>query len=236
MKKGLLLAAMMAVSGTALAEDGRSGSSHGLGARLGTDGIGLQYSYGLNRYVDLRAGYNFGSISYDNDDEDISYAGKLKFGALSALVDIKPFAGGFRVTAGAYSAPPEFTLEASGNDDYELGDSGETYSGNVSLAGGIDLGSAAPYLGIGWGGTTNGSGFGGSLDVGVLFTKSPKVNLRASGSNITDSNGNSFDIGDGSATDQEFQAALRQEISNLEEDAKDFKLWPVISLGVHYRF
>lgn len=248
MKKMLTAAILLSLSATAVAAESadtvqsasaeaREGSRHGLGVRLGTDGIGLSYTYGLHKYVDVRAAYTFGSLSYDavDEDEGVAYGGELKFGAVSALVDIKPFGGGFRVTTGVYSAPPELTVGASGYDEYEIGD-GETYTGNVSLDGGIDLGSTAPYLGLGWGGTSNGKGLGVSFDVGVLFTKSPKVSLRASGNDITDANGNSFDIGDGSVSDQEFQAALRTEIADLEEDAKEFKLWPVLNLGLHYRF
>lgn len=238
MKKIVLLAGLMCVSGAALAED--TGSTHGVGARVGTDGLGLSYTYGLNKYVDLRAGYSFGSYSYDDDDEGIKYKAKLKLGALSALVDIKPFAGGFRVTTGVYSASPEVTLNANGRDIYEVGN--EKYDGDLRLDGGFDLGSAAPYLGIGWGGTTNGSGFGVSFDLGVMFTGSAKIDLTASGF-ACDTSGpacdptnpadpNRIDV----SADANFQAELAKERADIEDDAKDLKVWPVLNLGLHYRF
>lgn len=248
MKKVLVTVSLLALSGASFAQSAqqdaatgvpiRQGSTHGFGARMGTDGIGLSYTYGLHKYVDLRAGYSFGSLGYDGgvgEEEGVDYAVNLEFGAITALVDIKPFGGRFRITTGMYSAPPELKFSASAEDGDEIGD-GQTYTGTVYLDGGIKLGSAAPYLGLGWGGTSSAKGLGMSFDLGVLFTKSPKVSLRASGTDITDSNGNTFDIGDGSASDQDFQNALRQEIADLEADAKDFKLWPVLNLGLHYRF
>jgi hypothetical protein len=237
-KKLILAAGLLCVSAAAMAED--VASTHGVGARIGTDGIGLSYTYGLNKYVDLRAGYSFGSYSYDDDDEGINYKAKLKLGALSGLVDIKPFAGGFRITTGVYSASPELTLNASGRDVYEVGDS--EYDGDLRLDGGFDLGSAAPYLGIGWGGTTNGSGFGVSFDLGVLFTGSAKIDLTASGfaCDVTDAGCDPTDATSPGridvSKDPTFQAELAKERADLEDDAKDFKLWPVLNLGLHYRF
>jgi len=214
----------------------------GVGVRLGTGGIGVDYSYGLNRYVDLRAGYSFGSYSRTQEEDDIDYDAELKINAFVAMVDIKPFAGGFRITTGLYSSSPELELNASGLDDYEVGD--KEYRGNLKIDGGLDLGSAAPYLGIGWGGTTNTTGFGVSFDMGVMFTSSPDVALDASG-RACDATANpacdpagaeGFEVDGADPRAQQFQADLNQEVTNLEDDAKDFKLWPVIGLGLHYRF
>jgi hypothetical protein len=190
----------------------------------------------------VRAGFNFGSYSRDSTEDDIEYEAKLKFSGGKLLLDIKPFAGGFRISTGLYTTPPELELEADGQDDYEIGD--REYRGDLSLDDDIDLGSSAPYLGIGWGGTTNTTGFCVSFDVGVMFADSPKVGLDVTGracdataNSACDPNGEEgFDVNGDNAAAQEFQAELDREIAELEDDAKDFDLWPVIQLALHYRF
>lgn len=226
------------------AETAGAGSPLGLGLRLGTTGIGIDLGYGLNRYVDLRAGYNFGSYSGEQEEDGIDYDGELKISAATFMVDLKPFAGGFRITAGLYTGSPELDLNAksrSTSEEFEIGD--RTYLGDgLALDGGIDLGSTAPYLGIGWGGTTNGRGLGVSFDLGVLFTKSPDVSLLASGRVCDATDGacdpvaDGFDVNADTPEANAFQAQLTNEVANIEDDAKDFKLWPVVNLGLHYRF
>lgn len=215
-------------------------SSFGFGARLGpTTGVGLEATYGLNQWIDLRAAVNVGDIEFDYEEQETTYRGELSYSSVSGFVDIKPFGGGFRLTAGMYSKPLELDLAASGEDEYDLGD--RSYFGDLDLDGKVDLGSAAPYLGIGWGGTTNGSGLGMSFDLGVQFGDSPEVSLTANGTvcDLTsDPNCTStFNVND--PNDQRslaFQAELDREIAELEDDAKDFELIPVIQIGLHYRF
>ncbi|MFC4252376.1 MAG: hypothetical protein ACPHN2_06590 [Sinimarinibacterium flocculans] len=222
------------------ADDADTALYGGIGLRLGTGGLGIDYTYGINRYVDVRAGYYFGSIDTTAEEDDIEYDAELEFSALSAMVDIKPFKGGFRISAGIH-APPELALYADGMDEYEVGD--RRYTGDLVLDGKADLGSAAPYLGLGWGGTTNDRGLGVSFDIGVIFAKSPDVSLDVTGRACDstaapcDPDGASgFDVSGSDPRAQQFQADKEQEVRNLEEDAKDFDLWPVLMIGLHYRF
>ena len=246
-KYGCAAALMLLCTQGAWAEEAAVESPHGaqvggLGLRLGTAGIGIDYTYGINRYFDVRAGYHFGSYSDSIEEDGIDYDGKIKISGASLMLDIKPFAGGFRISTGVFTASPEFELKASGRDDYEVG--AATYTGDLRIDGSIDLGSTAPYLGLGWGGTSNGNGFGVSFDVGVMFTASPDVTLdvngRACDSTLLacDPNGaTGFDVNDpNDLRAQQFQADKDAEIANLEADAKDFELWPVLMFGLHYRF
>lgn len=246
--KRIAAAALLLASGSVYAEDEAPKSEDpapkygGLGLRFGTAGIGLDYTYGINRWLDVRAGYHFGAYSYEQEEDDIEYEAELKISALALMLDVKPFAGGFRISLGAFSSPPEFDLRSEGLDDYELGES--TYTGDLRIDGGIDLGSTAPYVGLGWGGTTNASGFGASFDIGVMFAKAPDVSLDITGRACDSTNGDcdpngaeGFDIDDpNDARAQQFQADKDEEIRNLEDDAKEFDLWPVLMFGLHYRF
>lgn len=211
--------------------------------RLGTGGIGVEYAREISRYVDLRGGGYFGSYSRTYTEDANEYDGTLQLGAASLMLDLKPFAGGFRISTGLRSVAPSIDLSAGG-DNYQAEYENFTYTVDGNVDGGIDLGGAAPYLGIGWGGTASGTGFGVSFDAGVLFTSSPHVSLAATGRacNSTlaacDPNGpESFDINDpNDPRAQEFQSELDQEVTNIEQSAKDFRYWPMLSLGLHYRF
>lgn len=215
-------------------------SSFGLGTRLGiTTGLGFEATYGVNRWVDLRGGFNIGYVEFDYEEQETTYLGELSYRSFSGFVDIKPFGGGFRLSAGVYSKPMELELAASGEDEYDLGD--RNYFGDLDLDGDVELGSAVPYLGIGWGGTTNGSGLGMSFDLGVQFGDSPDVSLIANGT-VCDLTSDpnctaTFDVNDpNDPRAQMFQSELNREIAELEDDAKDFELIPVIQIGLHYRF
>lgn len=219
-------------------DDPAVAGSFGIG--IGTDGLGVDYAYHLNRYVDLRAGYDFGSLDRKQKEDGIDYQAKLKFSAARLLVDLKPFGGGFRISTGFYTGSPELNLDADGTDDYDIGDS--TYRGDLKVDGDVDLGSAAPYLGIGWGGTAGTTGFGASFDLGVIFTSSPKVGLAAAGMACDATDGDcdpatdGFDVNGSSPEAMAFQSELQEERRKLEDDAKDFNLWPVIRFGLHYRY
>lgn len=231
----------------AWAKDGAAKyGSFGIG--VGTGGLGIDYAYPVHEYFDVRAGYDFGSVSFDYEDEDeeegtsISGDAKLKFSAAKLLLDYKPFKGGFRISAGLYTGLPEFDLEASGLDDYEVGEG--SYRGDLDVDGNVELGGTAPYLGIGWGGTAGTTGFGASFDIGVIFGSSPDVALDVSGT-ACDSSVNEdcdpdvdgFDVNDpDDPRAQQFQTDLNDEIAEIEDDGKDFDMWPVIRLGLHYRF
>lgn len=214
----------------------------GIGLNLGTTGLGVDYRVGLNPFVGLRGGYQFGSYSHDWDQDGNTYKGKLKTNAAKLLLDLMPFGGGFRLSGGLYTRVPELSLKARGLQQYDYNNT--TYNGDLKVDGQVDLGKAAPYLGLGWGGTSNGSGLGVSFDMGVLLGKSPDVTLTASGracdasvSSSCDPNGASgFEVSGSDPRAVIFQQNLKDEIAKIEDDAKNYRFWPVLNLALVYRF
>ncbi|MEQ1440632.1 hypothetical protein AAG565_14840 [Fontimonas sp. SYSU GA230001] len=236
----LIACGLMLAATSAIANEGRTQQ---VGLRLGSAGIGLEYGIGVARRVDLRAGYSFGSLSRTVDVDGIDYDARVRAGAAFGLFDLRPFDGGFRVTAGAYSKPPRvdfFTV--ANNDEYDIG--GTRYTANGRLDGDVRMGSVTPYAGIGWGGAATGAGFGWSFDAGVLFAGQPEVALTATGracnSTLAACNPDSpifgFDVNGSDARAAQFQSALEQERKNFEKDIENRRYWPVINLGLHYRF
>jgi hypothetical protein len=60
-----------------------------------------------------------------------------------------------------------------------------------------------------------------TFDLGVLLQGEPNVDLEATGP---------------ISTDPTFQSNLAQEEAAAEDDVKDFDVYPVIALGMSYRF
>ncbi len=215
----------------------------GVSAKVGTLGLGVELDYAINEKFNVRLQANGYSYDDDFEEDDISYTGEIDLSSTGVLVDWRPFDGTFRVTAGLYNNANELTAIATqvGNQSYEIGDVDYRSAANdpLILDAKAELGkSSAGYLGIGWGNTAP-SGWMFSFELGVLLSGSPEVSLSATGSAIGSYNGveQQFSVSDNSnPLVQEFNENLRVEEKNLKEDISDFDVYPVISLGVGYRF
>lgn len=212
-----------------------------VGMRLGTTGVGVEYSHRAGEHLDLRGGYWFGALSRNQTEDGVDYEATTSAKSVALVADYRPFAGVFRISAGVYSRAPVIELYAKGRDDYELGNS--RYTGDLVLDGEVEWDGLAPYLGLGWGGMTTGTGWALSLDVGVLLLGDTGADLDVSGracdSSLLacDPNGlTGFDVQGSTPQAQEFQASVDAEERRIEEDGDDIGVWPVLMFGLHYRF
>lgn len=209
-----------------------------VGGSLGLMGIGADLFVKFNDKVNGRLSGRFGSIDADGEEDGIDYNGSLDLSTTGALIDFHPWGGSFRITGGVYSNSNELDLEATSPNNAEIGD--VTYNitdGKVNSN--VSFDSTAPYLGIGWGNPMKaGSRWTFMTDIGVLFQGSPSADISATGDVELNRNGQTlgFEIGDGSALDQEFQGELKKEQDNLNDDLEDFDMMPVVSVGLSYRF
>lgn len=188
-----------------------------LTAKAGTLGLGLEASTSLLESLNARLGYNAFSYETDQTIDDIKYDLDLDLQSLSLLLDWHPLGGGFRVSAGVLANGNEFKGSAPvGN--YTIGDIPFT---SVGLDASVDYKSTAPYLGIGWGNSVaSEKGWGFNVDLGVMFQGSPEASLIPTGPNA------------GLVPDSE----LIKEQQKLQDDVDDFKYYPVLSVGISYRF
>jgi len=190
--------------------------------KVGTLGIGVEGEYSLNEYFGARLGANYFKYSYDGTDDDVTYDFDLGLKTISALVDLHPAKGGFRLSAGALYNGNELDASAQSSATYDIGNNTYTGAQLGTLKGTIDFNKIAPYLGLGWD-TSFGkeSGWGFVFDAGVVFQGSPEATLSADGP---------------VSTDPTFQQNLALEEKNLQDDLDSFKIYPLVSLGVCYRF
>jgi hypothetical protein len=206
-----------------------------VGVKAGTAGIGVEAVTSLNSVLNLRGVGNFFNYDYDTTEDGVDYQSELELRSYGLLLDLHPFKGRFRISAGGLGNGNGATLVATCPGACEVGD--VTIRGNdARLDGAVDFKKFAPYVGLGFGNAMVGSGLYGIFDIGVMFQGEPDVALAASGSAVvTDSNGLSRPVADLS-TDPEVQTAVAQEQASLQDDLKDFQFYPVVNIGIGYRF
>ena len=224
-----------------LADKGNAGG-FGLTAKVSTLGIGADLTYGIMDKLNARLNLNGGSLNADGENDGINYDGKLNLQSVGGLLDFHPTGGGFRLSAGIYNNGNNIDLDASGaNDNAEIGDI--TYDiSNAKVNTNVAFKSSAPYLGIGWGNAVDKSSkFSFITDLGVLFQGVPSIKMKATGNVIPKSGqhtGPAVDLAGGSAAAQEFQRELQKEQNKINDDSnlQKLKLFPVVSVGMNYRF
>ena len=192
----------------------------------GTTGLGAEFGWPLADRFAARLWANGGSLSRDQTESGIRYDAKLKFGTVFALADLHPFAGGFRISAGVAYNDNRFDFTGRG-DGSTIEINGVPYnSADVgTLDGRVRFDKTSPYLGIGWGSAPRGAaGFGASIDLGVMFQK-PRASL-------TGTCGPSLPA----PTCAQLQNDLRAEEAQFRDAVDDFKAYPVVSVGLSYRF
>jgi hypothetical protein len=194
-----------------------------LGIKIGTLGIGAEMTFGLLPQLNARVGINGFSYGYDAAVEEIDYDFDLNLFSGSLLADWHFLGGAFRVTGGLVLNRNELDLQAStSRDRYIIDDVAYSVDDIGKLRGTIDFNTISPYLGIGWGNAVGGnSRICFFMDLGVLFQGSPKADLSVTGP-----------VG----SDADFQRHLRNEEKEIEDETDKYTLYPVISIGVAYKF
>ncbi len=211
-----------------------------LAARISTLGFGVEAITKLNKRLNVRVQGNFFSYSDSIKESDVDYEGKLKLNTLGALIDIHPFAGGLRLTAGGFSNGNKIDLAASCKmgSECEVGDvtvSSDSSSSDPRVFGRAKFKSFAPYVGLGYGNAMKGFPFHFAFDIGVLVQGATQIDLGASGiARVTDNESGVTTTRD-LATDPDFQEQLQKESANAEDSAKEYKYYPVVSLTIGYR-
>jgi len=206
-------------------------SKFGITAKLGTLGAGLDLTFKIHPKFNARLNANGANATYDEVDDGIAYKGDLKLSSIGALLDYHPFENGFRLSGGLYSNSNKIEGSSTDAQNADIGDVNYNIVGTLNSKVGFE--KSAPYLGLGWGNAVSGyKNFNFSIDAGVLFQGSPNTQLSGTGTATPTAGGATVDI----SNDAAFLAELEKEETNLNNDLKDFKYYPVISMGVSYNF
>ena len=198
-------------------------SKFGVGLGVGTTGATVEAKFAPNDTVALRGSFNYLSFSIDEEFDDIDYDGDFDATTFGGFVDVAPFKNGFVLSGGAFLGDKTLDFDATPTGSVEIGDQIFSPSEVGTLTGKAELASFAPYAGLGYDGFIAGSkDWSFNARAGVMFTGSPDVELVSANGSLSSN------------------AILRQEldaeIEAIEDDADDYKYYPVVTIGLTRRF
>ncbi|UUR07569.1 hypothetical protein [Sphingomonas glaciei] len=197
-------------------------SSVGVGITGGTLGVGPEVGWRSTNFG-VRGSATFFSLSRGVDSDGIEYDGDLKLRSFGGSLDFYPGGGGFRLSGGVRVGKNRVELTASpaATTSVEVGDATYTGAQIGTLSGEVRAKKVAPTLTLGYGGGV-GSGVYFGIDAGAMFQGKPRVrSLTATGP---------------IAANAAFQTQLANERREIEDDIDNFKVYPILQLGLGYRF
>ncbi len=192
-----------------------------VGVGIGTQGFNAEVGFDIGEMFAVRASGNYFSMSHDVDGDDVTYDGDLRLQSVGLLGDIFPFQNGFRFTGGAYLNRNKVDITATPTSNVEIGGTIYTPAQLGTLDGRIKFKDIAPYAGLGYTSGRGEPGFSFVADAGVMFQGGGNVALTASGT------ANAI---------PGFATNLEQERQDIQDDVDDFKYYPVVRVGIAYRF
>jgi hypothetical protein len=223
-----------------LPEIGGHTGEAGIGVKVSLLGAGIEGAVRVADHANVRAGFNM--IRYDRgfNKDGIDYKGQLNFQTIEAHLDYFPWAKSFHISPGllVYAVDPiTATALVPGNQNFTLG--GTTYYSNpanpATANGKITFYRAAPMITVGWGNLVSrkeGKHFSVPFEIGVAFQGSPKATLGFAGSVCDQPGVNCRSV----LTDSNVQSHIISEQNKINNDMSFFKVYPIISVGIGYKF
>lgn len=189
----------------------------------GTSGVGAEAQFALGSIFVLRGAIDTLGFDLDETYDDVAYSGRFDFDTLGAFVDLHPLANGFFISGGAYVGQRNIGLNATPSAPVSLGGQTFTPAQVGTLTGEIKLQDVAPFAGLGFDNTfTRTSRWGFRALAGVAWSDKPEVGLSASGGTLSN--------------DPTFRARLADEARAIQSDVEDYGFYPIVQLGLNYKF
>jgi hypothetical protein len=208
----------------AQAQDALSPERFAIGASVGSDGVGGDLQYELNRFVTLRGRGTWLDFSYVGNASQLRYKAKVDLTEGGGFVDLHPFANPFTLSVGAVAGPRKANLSAFYRQAVLIDHVPVPAAALGTVGGQATLSSPAPFVGLGFDNTfTQRSHWGFKLIAGVAFSHAPDVSL-APTSGLAQQN------------PAIVEPAILQVEHDIREDGRVLQYFPQVSAGVTYRF
>jgi hypothetical protein len=191
----------------------------GVTGKIATTGFGFDVTRSIADPLNIRIGYNrLGIITGHDFDDNLRL--DLQLESVPILLDWHVMDSSFRLTGGLYYNRNRFTLSSRRNDVVEVNNARyrvESYQIDVSVN------DFSPYLGFGFGRANDPlHRFAFAFDFGIIFHGAPSVSGRAV----------AFSDDQQARLDEDFQA----ELDSRRSDVSGYNIYPVVSLGLSFRF
>jgi hypothetical protein len=210
--------------------------SFAVGLKASSLGLGIEAAAGLTDSTNIRIGFNDLNIGHNLTSDGIQYTGRARLRSVQANFDWF-FLGPLHLSPGVLLYDGNqltATAFVPGGQQFTIG--GTTYTSNpsnpVNGTGSIGINKVAPMLLIGIGNMVPRSGGHISVhaEAGVAYQGQPAVALNLAGSACGT-------LGcDNVATDPTIQSQVRDEQSKIASKLTIYKFYPVVSVGISYRF
>ena len=194
------------------------GQNTSIALRVGSLGVGVEATRSFTSTINGRFGLNYFTYNYNgqNSAGDVLYDLDLNLFSFSLLADWYPFKADFHISGGLLynsnkiegvgTPARSFIVGGTIYTPEKLGTLDAKVEPNLKLS---------PYLGLGWGNAVNADKkLGFVVDIGMIYQGSPDVTLTANG----------------------LMEPTSEQEPNVEDDIKNLRFYPVISLGLTYQF
>ncbi len=215
MLKNFLLVSAACLSSLAFLPAARAASlpEFALGPTISTTGPGLQVSTPLiHNWLNLNAGFTAFAFSDNINVDGTNYHAKANLGTIPVVLTFYPFHNWFNLQAGLVFNNNRASVMATNS----------TYAAYGDVSGRTHFNLAAPFVGIGFGQPFSGGRLTFTGSAGVMFEGSPGITLTPSNPAVLNVPG--------------VASQLAREQRDINNAARIAEYYPVISLGVVYRF
>jgi len=212
----------------------------GAGVKASTLGIGIEGATAVTKRSNVRFGFNFFDYDETKRKDGVSYTAAANFRSLELKYDQYLFSG-FHVSPGIllYNGNKvNATASVPAGQSFSLGNA-RYFSNQNSPIGGTGTLKAgkngAPMILVGMGNLLprNERHFGMNFEAGVAFQGAPQTTLSLTGTACAISPTAGCV---NAATDPTVQSNVRSEQDKINDDLKMLKYYPVVSLGLSWRF
>jgi hypothetical protein len=209
--------------------------SWAVGFRASTLGLGVEFATPLAGRINLRSSFNLFAFNDPYSMDGLNYDARMHLQSSQTTLDW--FVGGFHISPGflyfknAMSAPvfvgPGQTFVLGTQTFLNSVDDPVTGSSYV-----IFPRTIAPLLLFGYGNLLprHGEHLSLPVEVGVAYTGAAQINVDLNGTACVTNGCVNF------SQNADAQKFLKQEVQILNEDLKHYPVFPIVSLGLAYRF
>jgi hypothetical protein len=225
------------------------GSSHpfssvGVGVKVGLGGIGFDVAAPLiPGRLNIRGGAGFFSYTYNGTVDNEPISATLKLDNAEAMVDLFPFKGSFRLSAGTtvYNTTGlNGTVTVAAGSKITIGNDSYTSSATIPLTGTVAAGfgsKAVPRFTLGWGNmVAKNHHVRFETEFGVEIIGTPTVAWAYGGQAcLNGSNGTCSTPYQSISSIPGATADIAVQTSELQNDLNGVKVFPIFSFGLSYK-
>ena len=196
-------------------------------ADVGTTGVGVHLATPLASNLDARVGFNYFKHGFDRRSGGLNYDADARLRTVDLLLDWYAIPSSrLRLTGGILYNGNDVTARARPDADGNYRINGRSYpqASVGTLDARADFRRAAPYIGIGWGNPAAADrGWSINGDLGAFYHGKGRVHV-------------DFACAAGPLICPALANDVAAEQARLSDDLSDHKFFPVLRLGVAYRF